>query len=218
MCLVSCVVFGAKHLSREEVFGKRVAEVGSYDVNGTLRPIVEAWEPAEYIGVDLEKGPGVDLTCNAENLLENFEKESFDIVISTELIEHVRDWRKVISNLKNICKPDGIILITTRSYGFGYHAYPYDFWRYELEDIQNIFSDCEILSLEKDYQAPGVFIKAKKTKTFHEKNLSSYSLYSIVVNARVNKITDGDFRTFYFKQLILKDKLRNFLFKIMCSF
>ena len=218
MCLVSCVVFGAKYLSRDEVFGKRIIEVGSYDVNGTIRPIVESWEPAEYIGVDLEKGPGVDLTCNAEDLLEKFEKESFDIVISTELIEHVRDWRKVISNLKKICKPDGIILITTRSYGFGYHAYPYDFWRYELEDIQNIFSDCDILALEKDYQAPGVFLKARKPKTFHEKDLSSCNLYSVVVNERVSKISDRDFQTFYFKRLILKDKLRNFLFKVMCSF
>ncbi|MDY6853489.1 MAG: methyltransferase domain-containing protein [Thermodesulfobacteriota bacterium] len=218
MCLVSCVVFGAKYLSKDEVSKKRIIEVGSYDVNGTIRPIVESWEPAEYLGVDLEEGPGVDLTCNAENLLEIFKKESFDIVISTELIEHVRDWRKVISNLKSICKTDGLILITTRSYGFGYHAYPHDFWRYELEDIQNIFSDCEILALEKDCQAPGVFLKARKPITFHENDLSSFNLYSVVVNKRVNKITDKDFQTFYFNQLILKDKLRNFLFKVMCSF
>ncbi len=154
MCHVSCIVFGAKYLSKDEVKGKKVLEVGSYDVNGSLRPIIESWEPAEYIGVDIEEGPGVDVICNADNIVEHFGKETFDIVISTELLEHVWDWRRVISNIKNICKSNGIILITTRSYGFPYHAYPYDFWRYELEDMKNIFSDCELMVLENDFQAP----------------------------------------------------------------
>lgn len=214
MCHISCIVFGAKNLTKEEIKGKRVIEIGSYDVNGSLRPIIESWEPAEYIGVDIEKGPGVDIVCNAEDVVEKFGKESFDVVISTEVLEHVRDWRKVISNIKNICKPNGLILITTRSYGFGYHAHPYDFWRYELEDMKNIFSDCEILVLEKDSQAPGVFVKVKKPNKFIEKELLNYKLYSVVVNKRVREITDKDFRNLYFMCLILKEKLKDFIFKV----
>ncbi len=218
MCEVSCIVFGVKNLNKEEIKGKRVIEVGSYDVNGSFRPIIESWEPREYIGVDIEKGPGVDIICNAENLVEKFGKESFDVVISTELLEHVRDWRKVISNIKNICKPNGIILITTRSHGFVYHAYPYDFWRYELEDMKHIFSDCEILALEKDYQAPGVFIKVRKPNKFIENELSNYKLYSIVVNKRIKELTDRDFRNPYFVRLILIEKLKNFRFKVHSLF
>ena len=214
MCHVSCIIFGAKNLAKEEIKGKRVIEVGSYDVNGSLRPIIESWQPAEYIGVDIERGPGVDIICNAEDIVEKFGKESFDIVISTELLEHVRDWRKVISNIKHICKPNGIILITTRSYGFGYHAYPYDFWRYELEDMKYMFSDCEILTVEQDSQAPGVFIKLRKPNKFVEKDLSNYKLYSIILNKKVRKITDKDFRNPYFMRLVFRMKLKDFILKV----
>ncbi len=214
MCHVSCIVFGAKYLSKDEVKGKKVLEVGSHDVNGSLRPIIESWEPAEYIGVDIKKGPGVDVICNADNIVEHFGKETFDIVISTELLEHVWDWRRVISNIKNICKSNGIILITTRSYGFPYHAYPYDFWRYELEDMKNIFSDCELMVLENDFQAPGVFIKVTKPTNFGEKDLARCTLYSVVVNTKVREITDVRFRNVYFVRLVLKEKIKNFILKV----
>lgn len=214
MCDVSGIVFGAKNLTKEEIKGKRVIEVGSYDVNGSLRPIVESWGPAEYIGVDIEKGPGVDVVCNAENIIEKFGKESFDVVISTELLEHVKNWRAVVSGIKKLCKPNGIILITTRSYGYGYHASPYDFWRYELEDMRSIFSDGEILSLEKDFRSPGVFIKVKKPNKFVEKDLSNYKPYSIIINKRTREIADKDFRNFHFLRLVLKTKLKNFILKV----
>ena len=107
MCHASCITFGAVNLYPEEVKGKRIIEVGSQDVNGSLRPIIESWKPAEYIGVDLVEGSGVDVICDAEEIVERFGRESFDVVISTEVLEHVRDWRKVLSNIKNICRPGG---------------------------------------------------------------------------------------------------------------
>ena len=218
MCNVACIVFGVKNLTQGEVQGKKVIEVGSYDVNGSLRPVVESWGAAEYVGVDIVPGPGVDVICKAENLVEKFGKQSFDVVISTELLEHVRDWKKVIANIKGICRPNGTILITTRSYGFGYHAYPHDFWRYEVEDMKQIFSDCEILGLEKDFQAPGVFVKVRKPKSFAEKDLSNYNLYSVVANKRVREIAEEDFRNFYFVRLVFKEKLKNVLFKVFGQF
>ncbi len=217
MCNVSGIIFGVKNLAKEEVRGRKVIEVGSHDVNGSLRLIIESWDVAEYIGVDIVEGSGVDIICHAENLIEKFGKEKFDAVISTELLEHVRDWRKVITNIKNICKPDGIILITTRSYGFQYHGYPYDFWRYELDDMETLFSDCEILTLEKDYLAPGVFIKVKKPKIFAENTLVNYELYSVVVNKRVKEITDTDFRNLYSERLFLKLKFRKLAIEIIDS-
>ncbi len=190
MCHPSCIIFGAKNLAKEEIKGKTVIEVGSYDVNGSLQPLFKSYSPAEYIGADFVKGPGVDVVCNAEKLVKKFGKHRFDIVISTEMMEHVRDWKKVISNLKNVCKPGGTILITTRSKGFAYHAYPHDYWRYEIEDMKEIFSDCEILNLEKDPEASGVFIKARKPADFNEKNLSEYQLYNILADKRVKEIFD----------------------------
>ena len=212
MCDINCIIFGATNLRREEIEGKDVIEVGSKDVNGSLRSFVESREPAEYIGVDIEMGPGVDILCSAEDIIDKFGKDAFDLVLSTELIEHVEDWRKVISNFKNICRQGGIILITTRSQGFKYHGYPYDFWRYESDDMKIIFSDFLIEKIEKDELSPGVFIKAKKPEVFFEKDLSSYTLYSIIDDKRVRTIDEktlGNFKKNY-RQYTQKKKARKY--------
>lgn len=214
MCNVSGISFGTKNLVSMEITGKKVIEVGSYDVNGSLRSFIESLDPAEYIGVDIEEGPGVDIVCNAEDIVEIFGEESFDVVISTELMEHVKEWRRVISNLKKVCKNDGIIILTTRSYGFPYHGYPHDYWRFELDDIKNVFSDFDIISLENDYLEPGIFLKARKPTNFTENNLSTYKLYNIVKNKRSTNIDDKDLKSLYFKRLVLKESLNNFLLKI----
>jgi SAM-dependent methyltransferase len=221
MCNASGVAFGVKNLSIEEIKGKKIVEIGACDVNGSLRPIIESWgSPAKYIGIDIGRGPGVDVVCNAENILDVFGIESFDIVIATELLEHVNDWRKVISNMKNVCKTTGTLLITTRSKGFKYHGYPHDFWRYELDDLKEIFSDYEIIALENDPIAPGVFLKAKKPDEFVEKNLKTHELYSVVVDQRIAELKDLDLRIFLFLRKIIskrKKRLHRFLFTMIRS-
>jgi SAM-dependent methyltransferase len=141
MCNLACIEFGKKYLIAEEIQGKHVVEVGSLDVNGSLRPWILSLCPKSYIGVDICNGPGVDEICRAEELVFHFGDNKFDVLISTELLEHIRHWREAISNMKKILKPGGIILITTRSRGAGYHGFPYDFWRFELSDMEKIFAD-----------------------------------------------------------------------------
>ena len=192
MCNRACIEFGQTYLKKEEVRGKTVIEVDSYDVNGSLRSYVENLNPHSYIGVDIIKGPGVDEVCDINNLITHYGRDTFDIVISTELIEHVRDWRKAVSNLKNILKSNEVIILTTRSAGYDYHGYPFDFWRYETEDIQVMFSDLSIDAIERDPLSPDVFVKAHKPMTFIEHNLSDYDLYSIIRGKRCPNLSELD--------------------------
>lgn len=213
MCNANCIIFGATNLKGKDVKGKRVIEVGSLDVNGSLRTLMESYNPKEYVGVDIVDGSGVDIICNAETLIDKFGENSFDVVISTELLEHVGNWRKVISNIKGVCKGEGIILITTRSRGVPYHGYPNDFWRYETEDMESIFADCEILALEKDRSAPGVFIKVRKPSNFKEADLHNYSLHSVVLNRKAKEIREDDLRSLNFRKIVVKYKLKNFAWR-----
>src|SRR5579859_2787949 len=100
MCNPACIQFAIWHIGREEVFGKSVIEVGSYNVNGSFRDHIMYYAPASYLGVDAKPGPGVDRVCQAEQLLNSFQPSSFDLVVSTEMLEHVQDWRLVVRNLK----------------------------------------------------------------------------------------------------------------------
>ena len=213
MCNVSGTIFSIKNLNPKVVEGKRIIEVGSYNINGGIRSVIESWQPKEYIGVDISMGQGVDAICRVEDLIKNFGESSFDIVISNELLEHVEDWRSAIHNMKVVCKIGGMILITTRSKGFHYHGYPDDFWRYELEDMKNIFSDFNIIVLENDSQEPGIFIKAIKPDNYKENNLDGYQLYSIILNKKVKTIDEADKKSFYFFKIFLKEKVKKALFK-----
>jgi SAM-dependent methyltransferase len=189
MCNVAVIEFFIENVEKEEFEDKRVLEVGSKYVNGSVRPLIERFcSPKEYVGVDIEPGKFVDLILPAEKLVEYFGPESFDVVIATELLEHVQNWRLVVGNLKSVLKCGGCIYITTRSYGFPFHAYPYDFWRYEVEDIKVIFSDFEILKLIKDHEAHGVFLKARKPFNHSPNNLQDIALYSMILCRRTTSI------------------------------
>jgi SAM-dependent methyltransferase len=190
---VAVLDFFMRSVDCEEFAGRRVLEVGSKFVNGSVRPLIERFcRPREYVGVDIEAGKYVDVVLPAERLVEYFGLESFDAVISTEVLEHVFDWRTVVNNIKAVLKPGGFIYITTRSRGFPYHAYPHDYWRYEIEDMEKIFGDFEIIALEKDWEAPGVFLKARKPTSWSPNDLSQIELYSMVVGRRTKELISMD--------------------------
>jgi SAM-dependent methyltransferase len=204
MCNRSCLDFAKSHLTAEDVRGKKIIEVGSRDVNGSVKHEIAHLQPSGYLGIDIEAGPGVDEICDVYELVERYGKESFDLVISTEMIEHVRDWRGAISQLKQILKPDGVLLITTRSKGFPYHDYPSDFWRYEIEDMKAIFSDMEIEALEADATDPGVLVKARKPLSFKENNLENQALYSMITSKRSRDVNFIDMMLFKIKSKFSK--------------
>jgi len=171
----------------DEVCGKSVLEIGAYDVNGSLRQTIEKMEPASYKGVDLFSGPGVDLICSITDLVRDLGAGICDVVIATEVLEHVKDWRKAVSNCKHLLKPGGVIIITVPSIGCGFHGYPEDHWRFEQGDIKTIFSDFDIEELWRSPESEGVFLKARRPQRLIEYDTSRYKLYSIMKGRRTLK-------------------------------
>jgi len=196
MCNEACLEFGRSHLTKLDIYQKSILEVGSLNVNGSLRDYILTLDPGRYIGVDIFPGPGVDVICSVDRLVERFGRESFDVVISTEMIEHVRDWRTAITNMKSVLRPKGALFITTRSKGYGYHGYPFDFWRYETKDMEEIFSDFVVESVGRDRLVPGVFLKVRKPYLYSPDDLSRMVLYSIVTGQRIVDVTNVDIQFF----------------------
>lgn len=151
-------------LAPEEIQGQHVIEAGSMDVNGSVRGTIMNWQPASYIGTDILAGPGVDVICAAEDLAEFFRDRPAGVVVSAEMLEHVVDWQAAMAGLIGVLAPGGVLILTTRSPGFGWHPYPVDTWRYTVQAIRQILAlaGLEILACREDPDCPGVLAKARK--------------------------------------------------------
>ena len=158
------------HLTEKEVRGRRVLDVGSRNVNGSVRDIIMAKGAAEYAGVDLRPGPGVDLVCDAGKLAQRFGASAFDIVVSACTLEHVRDLPRAVSNIKHVCCPGGLILIAVPS-RWPRHDYPGDYWRFTLAGLGALFGDCAVLQVAGTAQSDAralVFGKFRKPEDWQE--------------------------------------------------
>lgn len=71
-----------------------VLEIGSLNLNGSIRPY---FEQCTYVGVDVGPGPGVDVVAKGEDL--TYAEGSFDVVCSTECFEHTAAWPQIFANM-----------------------------------------------------------------------------------------------------------------------
>lgn len=104
----------------------KVVEIGSQDVNGSLRPL--APHHFEYIGVDFVKGKGVDIVLSDPYQLP-FETDSIDIVLSSSCFEHSEMFWIVFLEVMRVLKPTGLFYLNAPSNG-SFHRYPVDCWRF----------------------------------------------------------------------------------------
>ena len=160
----SAMAFACPALTEADVCGKAVLEAGSMNVNGSVRDYVESLGPVSYIGTDMRPGPGVDVVCDAADLAGRF--AAADVVISTEMLEHAKDWQAAVRGMISVLAEGGVLVLTTRSEGFPLHGYPEDHWRYSVAAMGVILAaaglDVERLEPDPDPQSPGVFARARK--------------------------------------------------------
>lgn len=116
----------------------RTLDVGAFSHNGCARDVVDI-----TVGVDIKKGKGVDLVCPVEKLLDHFPAGSFDACVSTETLEHVKDWKGFVHTTWDLVKEGGFIVMTMASEMKGRHAYPDDYWRFTEEHIRAIYPSLE---------------------------------------------------------------------------
>lgn len=174
----SVMTFLREAILPEEIRGKDLLEVGAQDVNGSPREVLIPYLPKTYIGIDFGPGRGVDIVMDVKFLVQRFGQSAFDVVVSTEMLEHAQDWRMAVDQMKAVLRPKGRLILTTRGPGFPFHGFPHDYWRFTVQDFKKIFADMNILHLtpDPDPASPGVLLIA-----FKEPHLPKVDLSTITV-------------------------------------
>ncbi len=109
-----------KHLRgryREYFNEAKVLEIGSYNVNGTAR---DFFSDCEYVGVDRDAGPGVDLVCQAIDT--KFEPLYFDALVAMSVFEHDSDWASAFEHVLQWVRKHGLVVLCWGAEGNRQHG------------------------------------------------------------------------------------------------
>lgn len=140
----------------------RVLDVGSQGINGTYKDLF-SFEGVEYVGMDAEAGPNVDLVPRDPYDWTELEDDSFDVIVSGQTLEHVEfPWLTMVQIARKL-KPGGLACLIAPSRGRE-HRYPVDCYRYLPDGMRALAKWCGLAVMET-----GLVDKAQRFKDGSEK-------------------------------------------------
>jgi hypothetical protein len=140
----------ATHLAgRDELV---VADLGSYDVNGSYRPLFDrpGWR---YLGIDIERGPNVDVVVRRSGRIP-LKRRSVDVFVTGQALEHVERFWTVWHEMVRCVRPDGLLFLIVPSRG-PEHRYPVDCWRFYTDACNALagMANLDVLRATTDWEA-----------------------------------------------------------------
>jgi len=131
--------------------GMKVLEIGPEEVPSAYEKTVDnpriQWETLD-IGTDV---PNVTIRTKHEYeypVLDN----SYDVVVSGNVIEHVRRIWRWMKELRRITKPNGLV-ITVSPLSWPYHEAPVDCWRIYPEGMRALCEEAELKVVVAAYES-----------------------------------------------------------------
>jgi len=94
-----------------------VIEIGSRDLNGSVRPLFPG---ATYVGLDVVDGPGVDVVFDPA--VPPPVRVRSEVVVCCEVLEHVADWPDVLAMAARYLRADGRLIVTAAGPGRRPHS------------------------------------------------------------------------------------------------
>jgi SAM-dependent methyltransferase len=116
-------------------------DLGRYrvlDVGCGGKPYLPYFEPYAdaYVGVDVGN-PAADIEGSVEAL--PVDDGSFDLVLCTQVLEHVDDPAQAVRELHRVTAPGGRVLASTHGVQV-YHPSPTDYWRWTHAGLERLFT------------------------------------------------------------------------------
>jgi len=132
-----------------------IVDLGSYDVNGSYRPLFEhpSWR---YLGLDINLGENVDIVLKDPYNWQAISSNSIDVMISGQAFEHIEFFWLTALELSRVLKPGGLCCLIAPSSG-PEHRYPVDCWRFYSDGMCAMmrYAGLEVLDVYTNRQQTG---------------------------------------------------------------
>jgi SAM-dependent methyltransferase len=109
---------------------------------------------AQYIRADIAGGPHVDIVLDP-NGFTGQSGDSFDVVLSSQVLEHVADPQKYLAEAYRILSPGGLLILSTHGM-FLEHGCPEDYYRWTGFGLARTASDAGFDVIEAIKITPGL--------------------------------------------------------------
>lgn len=133
----------------------QIADLGSYDVNGSYRFLFAnpVWH---YQGLDVSAGPNVDIVLNDPYCWRALASNSMDVVISGQAFEHIEFFWLTVLELSRVLKPGGLCCLIAPS-GGPEHRYPVDCWRFYRDGMRALmhYAGLDVLDVYTNQKVDG---------------------------------------------------------------
>jgi len=117
---------------------------------------------SEYRSCDAAKNINIDDVCDVLNL--QYPPESFETVISTQVIEHVNNPYKMAEQIFKVLKPGGKVIVTA-PFLIPMHSDPDDYFRFTPSGLSEIFKQSGFVIIESGHYG-GFFMVLSETIHF----------------------------------------------------
>lgn len=107
-----------------------------------------------YVGTDIDTSNHKKVDVCADSLRLPFRSESFDVVVSNQAIEHVREPQMFVSEASRVLKSGGIMILTAPQL-WCLHEKPHDYYRFTRYALELLCAtnNLEVEVLEERYGA-----------------------------------------------------------------
>lgn len=138
---------------------KKEKKLKILDIGCGDKPYQLLFNDAEYIGIDITGGGHLDTAKQVDEYFDGktipMPDESFDIVICTQVLEHVEDSENLLMECHRVLKKDGELFLTM-PFVWNEHETPFDFRRFTRYGHEQIFGKAK-LTITSIESTTGVF-------------------------------------------------------------
>ena len=99
-------------------------------------PYRDFFPNSEYVRADFTPCQGLDFLLPEADSSIPVDDGSFDLVLSTQVLEHVAEPAHYVAECFRVLKPGGHLLLTTHGLLMGEHGCPYDFQRWTADGLR----------------------------------------------------------------------------------